>query len=43
VACTAKKRNASKDFVANSEGMRQFQRPRRRWEDNIKIVLKEIG
>ena len=23
--------------------MRQFERPRRRWEDNIKINLKGIG
>jgi len=26
------------DFVGNSIGMRQFERPRRRWENNIKIV-----
>jgi hypothetical protein len=27
------------DIVGNSEGMRQFERPRYRWENNIKIVL----
>jgi hypothetical protein len=30
-------------FVGMSEGMRPLGRPRRRWEDNIKINLREIG
>jgi hypothetical protein len=30
-------------LVGKSEGLRQFGRPRRRWEDNIKIVLREVG
>jgi hypothetical protein len=29
--------------VGNSEGTRPLGRPRRRWEDNIKIDLQEMG
>jgi hypothetical protein len=29
--------------VGNPEGKRPFGRPRRRWEDNIKMDLREIG
>jgi hypothetical protein len=29
--------------VGKSEGKRPLRRPRRRWEDNIKIYLREIG
>jgi hypothetical protein len=31
---------AYKITVGNPEGKRLFERPRRRWEDNIKINLK---
>jgi hypothetical protein len=36
-------RNGYKVLVVTSEGMRQLERRRRRWEDNIKMYLKEIG
>jgi len=29
--------------VGNPEGKRQLGRPRRRWEDNIKTDLQEVG
>jgi hypothetical protein len=30
-------------FVGKSEGKRSFGRPRRRWENNIKMDLRETG
>jgi hypothetical protein len=30
-------------FVGSPEGKRPLGRPRRRWEDNIKLDLREIG
>jgi hypothetical protein len=30
-------------FVGRPEGKRRLGRPRHRWEDNIKIDLREIG
>jgi hypothetical protein len=30
-------------LVGRPEGKRPLGRPRRRWEDNIKVVLREIG
>jgi hypothetical protein len=36
-------RNAYKILVEKPEGKRSLGRPRRRWEDNIKIDLREIG
>ena len=30
-------------LVGKDEGKRQLGRPRRRWEDNIKMDLKEVG
>jgi len=30
-------------LVGKPEGMRPLGRPRRRWEDNIKIDLREVG
>jgi hypothetical protein len=38
-----KKRNVHRVLVGNPEGMRPLGRPRRRWEDNIKMDLREIG
>jgi hypothetical protein len=32
-----------KVLVGRSEGKRPLGRPRRRWEDNIKMDLREIG
>jgi hypothetical protein len=37
------KRNAYRLFVGKPEGKRQLGRPRRRWVDNIKMDLLEIG
>jgi hypothetical protein len=37
------KRNAYGILVGKSEGKRPLGRPRRRWQDNIKMDLKEIG
>jgi hypothetical protein len=37
------KRNAYKILVGNPEGKRPLGRPRRRWVDNIKMDLREIG
>jgi hypothetical protein len=34
--------NANKILVGKPEGMRPLERPRRRWEDNIKIDLREM-
>jgi hypothetical protein len=44
-ACSThgEKRNAYRILVGKSEGKRQLGRPRRRWEDNIKMDLREIG
>ena len=30
-------------LVGTSEGKRKLGRPRRRWKNNIKMVIKEIG
>jgi hypothetical protein len=37
------KRNAYRILVGKPEGKRPLGRPRRRWEDNIKMNLREIG
>jgi hypothetical protein len=37
------KRSAYRILVGKPEGKRQLGRPRRRWEDNIKMDLREIG
>jgi hypothetical protein len=36
-------RNAYKILVEKAEGKRPLGRPGRRWEDNIKLDLREIG
>ena len=36
-------RNAYRVLVGKSEGKRPLGRPRRRWEDNIKMDLMEVG
>jgi hypothetical protein len=36
-------RGVYRDLVGRSEGKRPLGRPRRRWEDNIKRDLREIG
>jgi hypothetical protein len=44
-ACSTngEKRNAYRILVGNPEGKRPLGRPRRRWVDNIKMDLGEIG
>jgi hypothetical protein len=37
------RRGAYSILVGRPEGRRQLVRPRRRWEDNIKIDLEEVG
>jgi hypothetical protein len=36
-------RRVYKVFVGKPEGKRRMGRPRRRWEDNIKMDLQEVG
>jgi hypothetical protein len=36
-------RNAYKSFVRKPEGKRPLERLRHRWEDNIRIDLREMG
>jgi hypothetical protein len=43
VARIGEKRNAYKILVGKPEGKRALGRPRRRWVDNIKMDLREIG
>jgi hypothetical protein len=43
VARIGKKRNAYRILVGTPEGKKPLGRPRRRWVDNIKTDLKEIG
>jgi hypothetical protein len=37
------RRGAYRALVGKPEGRRPLERPRRRWEDNIKIDLQEVG
>jgi hypothetical protein len=43
VACMGEKRGAYRILVGRPKGRRPLGRPRRRWEDNIKIDLQEVG
>jgi len=36
-------RGAYRVFLVKCERMRPFERPRHRWEDNIKVDLQEVG
>ena len=36
-------RNAYRALMGNPEGTRPLGRPKRRWEDNIKMDLREVG
>jgi hypothetical protein len=37
------RRGAYRDLVGKPEGRRPLGRPRLRWEDNIKMDLREVG
>jgi hypothetical protein len=43
IVCMGKRRGLYRILVGKSEGKRPFGRPGRRWEDNIKMDLKEVG
>jgi hypothetical protein len=43
VARIGKGRGGYRVLVGRPEGKRPLGRPRRRWEDNIKMDLREIG
>ena len=43
VAHMGKVRDVHRVLVGKPEGKRPFWRPRRRWEDNIKMDLQEVG
>ncbi|KAJ4438444.1 hypothetical protein ANN_14389 [Periplaneta americana] len=43
VAHMGESRNAYRVLVGRPEGKRSLGRPRRRWEDNIKMDLREVG
>jgi hypothetical protein len=43
VACMWERRGAYKALVGKPEGRRPLGRPRHRWEDNIKMDLREVG
>ncbi|KAJ4439040.1 hypothetical protein ANN_14996 [Periplaneta americana] len=43
VARMGESRNAYRVLVGRPEGKRPFGRPRHRWEDNIKMDLREVG
>jgi hypothetical protein len=43
VARMGEKRGAYRILVGRPEGRRPLGRPRRSWEDNIKMYLQEVG
>jgi len=43
VARIGERRNLERDLLRKPEGKRPIGRPRRRWEDNIKMDLQEVG
>jgi transcription termination factor 2 len=43
VACMGEGRGVHRVLVGTPEGKRLLGRPRRRWKDNIKMDLREIG
>jgi hypothetical protein len=43
VACMGERRGAYRALVGKSEGRRPLERPRRRWEVNIRMDLREVG
>jgi hypothetical protein len=43
VACTGEERKVYKVLVGKPEGRRTLGRPRRRWEDGVRMDLGKIG
>jgi hypothetical protein len=43
VARIGERRGAYRALVGKLEGRRPLERPRRRWEDNINMDLREVG
>jgi hypothetical protein len=43
VARLGERRGVYRDLVGKPEGKRPLGRPRRRWKDNIKMDLQEVG
>ena len=43
VACMGERRGIYRVLVGKPEGKRPLERPRHRWEDNIKMDLQEVG
>jgi len=43
VAITGERRGVYRVLLGKPEGKRQLGRSRRRWEDNIKMDLQEVG
>ena len=43
VACLVESRGAYRVLVRKPEGRRPLERPRCKWEDDIKIELREVG
>jgi len=43
VACIGERRGVHRVLVGKPEGKRPLERPRHRWEDNIKMDLQEVG
>jgi hypothetical protein len=43
IASMGYKRHACRVLVGKSEGTRPLRRPEHRWEDNIKMVYRDIG
>ena len=43
MARMGQERGVYRVLVGKSEGKRPLRRPRRRWEDNIKMDLQEVG
>jgi len=42
VACMGERRGVYRVLLGKYEGKRPFGRPRRRWEDNIKMDIQEV-
>jgi hypothetical protein len=43
IALLGERRGMYRDLVGKPRGKRPLGRPRRRWEDNIKMDLQEVG